>query len=124
MKRLRTESGKKYLDALEDLKSKEFDKGALLVVDGLMLRMVAVWPQVRLLYVEKPIAEPDLDEIWGNVGFRMDEWADLARVREEDAWRLWKVIICLGLIYPDGTRPEDVDLFIALRADELLRLER
>lgn len=114
---IRTASGASFEDVLEEMKGLEFDKSLLLVLDDDMVKMIAAWPVARRIYIKRPLPDPDLPEIWGNVGFFMSNWTALANVSESNGWRVWKTIVTHGMIYPDGTLPKEVSEYLITRVD-------
>lgn len=109
-----------YDDALSEFKEHGFDGRVLLGLSKIATKMVAAWPDVRRWRVNDPVGDKRLHITWHYIMWDMTEWAILANIPDRIAWETFPRLAKMGIIYPDGTYPEEVRGYIKSEVDDLL----
>lgn len=107
----------RYEEELMAFKSEGFDAAAILLVDDVAIRVIAVWPHIVRSIEDAPVGS----DVWGYVNFDISEWMHLADtgLTGFDFGELVDRLKTLRLIYPDGTLPEEVRQHIIYRLSAL-----
>jgi len=101
----------RFEEELLALKLSGFNRKAVLLIDQDMQALLVAWPFVtRTIEDKKGIG---LDA-WDLVHFDMVEWSDMAGLKlpAQEIDTLFMRIKNMGLIYPDGTYPDEVDTYL------------
>jgi hypothetical protein len=78
---------------------------ALLVLDPVLMRLAAAWPQVKRQLPDPPSPgqEVDLEALWEKTKIDFRGWAELAQVNPLQVMEGWKVLRGNGIVLPDGS---------------------
>lgn len=101
----------RYEEALVALKLNGFNSRAILLVDKDAERMMVAWPFITRTIEHTSEHDP---EAWDFVRFDQVEWADMAglRLSSQRFDKLFMRLKGMGLIYPDGTYPDEVNKYL------------
>ncbi len=107
------ERGKTELfeEALAFDKAKDFNPLALSLVDGPMRKSIAAWPFVSR-QIEVPKNDKESDWSWAYVHYSPFEWMNLAGLETSEYESIITKLRTLGLIFADGTMPDEVRSFL------------
>lgn len=101
------------------LKSKDFPLGVITLLDQMLLKLVVTWQFVSVEINSVSPSEAEKDP-WKVLKINMAQWADLAGLSTKVVEENFERLKALGVIYPDGTHPAEVELCIVEKAYGLL----
>jgi len=101
------------------LKSKDFPIGIITLLDQILLKLVVTWQFVAVEVGSMSPLEAEEDP-WKVLKIDMAQWADLAGLGTRATEEGFERLKTMGAIYPDGTHPSEVELYIVEKAYGLL----
>lgn len=103
--------GKKYRKLLAKLKDANWGIGRLALMDEEMVRVIVAWPHAKRT-IAKDSSVPSAKSAWDFVSADMIDLADLSQMQSSRLKKVLHRLRRLKLIFPDGTVPDEVDMFV------------
>jgi hypothetical protein len=101
------------------LKSEGFSLGVITLLDQILLKLVVTWGFAPKKIDSLPPSEIREDP-WKAVKVDLAGWADLAGLSTQQAEEGYLRLKALGALYPDGTYPPEVEMYVVEKAYGLL----